>query len=247
MVLLQCDVQRNSFLAAFSLQDGRDVWRTPRTDVPTWGTPAIVDGARPLVVVNGYRHAGGYDLKTGKEIWKLTGGGDIPVPTPVVAGNLVFLTNAHGPQAPIYAVRTSATGDISLKGGQTSNDHVAWSVARDGAYMITPIVYNGLLYNSKNNGVMSCYEAETGKRLYQERLGNGTTGFTASPVAGDGKIYFSSEDGDVFVVKAGPSFELLAKNPMGDVCMASPAIVGDTIYFRTATRVVAVSAPRRPV
>ena len=131
--------------------------------------------------------------------------------------------------SPVYAIKATATGDISLKPDETSNAYVAWSVPREGAYMATPIVYGDLLYNIRWNGILLCYEAASGKRLYQERLGSGTTAFTASPVAGDGKIYLSSEDGDVFVVKAGPTFALVAKNPMGDVCMASPAIAAGTI------------------
>ena len=106
--------------------------------------------------------------------------------------------------------------------------------------MATPVVYGDYLYNAEMNGVLNCYNARTGERLYQQRLGGGTSGFTASPVAGDGKIYFSSEDGDIYVVKAGPTFELIAKNVMGDVCMASPAISGGVIYFRTKSQVVAV-------
>ncbi len=246
MVLIQCDVLHGSFLAALSVNDGHDLWRTPRADVPTWGTPTVLAaGPQAQVVVNGYRHAGGYDVKTGKEVWRLTGGGDIPVPTPVVAGGFVYLTSAHGPLSPVYAIKATAAGDISLKPGESSNAYVAWSVPREGSYMATPIAYRDLLYNIRWNGILMCYEAASGKRVYQERLGGGTTAFTSSPVAGDGKIYFSSEDGDVFVVKAGPSFELVAKNSMGDVCMASPAIVGGTIYFRTASRVVAVSASAR--
>jgi len=239
MVLIQVDVQKDSFLAALNVKDGRDIWRTPRTDVPTWGTPTVLGGGpRPEVVVNGYKHAGGYDLKTGKEVWRLTGGGDIPVPTPVVSSGVIFLTNAHGPLSPVYAIKATATGDISLKPDETSNAYVAWSVPREGAYMATPIVYGDLLYNIRWQGVLMCYQAASGKRLYQERLAS--TAFTSSPVAGDGKIYFPSEDGDVYVVKAGPTFSLIAKNPMGEVCMASPAIADGTLYFRTKSHVVAI-------
>jgi outer membrane protein assembly factor BamB len=239
MVLIQVDVQKDSFLAALSVKDGRDIWRTPRADVPTWGTPTVLGGGpQPEVVVNGYKHAGGYDLKTGKEVWRLTGGGDIPVPTPVVSGGFIFLTNAHGPLSPVYAIKATATGDISLKPDETSNAYVAWSVPREGAYMATPIVYGDLLYNIRWQGVLMCYEAASGKRLYQERLAS--TAFTSSPVAGDGKIYFPSEDGDVYVVKAGPTFSLIAKNPMGEVCMASPAIADGTLYFRTKSHVLAI-------
>jgi outer membrane protein assembly factor BamB len=110
--------------------------------------------------------------------------------------------------------------------------------------MSTPVVYGDYLYNIRTNGVLNCYRARTGERMYQTRLGSGTSGFSASPVAGDGKIYFASEDGDVFVVKAGPSFQLLAANPMGEVCMASPALSKDVIYFRPQSHVVAVAAAR---
>jgi outer membrane protein assembly factor BamB len=243
LVLIQCDVLKGSFVAALSIKDGTDVWRTPRTDVPTWGTPTVYGGGRTAqMIINGYRHIGGFDARTGKELWRLRGGGDIPVPTPIVADGMVFITNAHGPMAPVYAIRGTAAGDISLKPNESSNQFVAWSYPRDGAYMSTPIVYGDYLYNCRVNGVLICYEARSGKRIYQERLGAGTTGFSASPVAGDGKIYFSSEDGDIYVVKAGPAFEVLSRNAMGEVCMASPAISEGVIYFRTRSHVVAVSA-----
>jgi outer membrane protein assembly factor BamB len=238
-------VLKGSFVAAFSVKDGRELWRTDRQDVPTWGTPTVHAAAgRAQVIVNGYRHAGAYDVATGKELWRLRGGGDIPVPTPVVGHGLVFLTSAHGPLAPVYAIRLDAAGDISLKAGETSNASVAWSYPREGAYMSTPLVYGDYLYNVRWNGILICYNARTGERLYQTRLGGGTSGFSASPVAGDGKIYVASEDGDVFVVKAGPTFELLATNPMGEVCMASPALSKGVIYFRTKSNVLAVAAAR---
>jgi len=244
-VLVQCDVLKGSFLAAFSVRDGREIWRTARQDVPTWGTPTVhVAGGRAQMIVNGYKQAGAYDVETGREIWRLQGGGDIPVPTPVVGHGLVFLTSAHGPVAPVYAVRLEATGDVSLKPGESSNASVAWSYSRDGAYMSTPLVYGDHLYNIRWNGVLHCYDARTGERLYQTRLGGGTSGFSASPVAGDGKIFFASEDGDIYVVKAGRAFELLATNAMGDICMASPALANGTIYFRTRSQVVAVAAAR---
>ena len=241
-VFLQCDVQKGSFVAAFSIKDGREIWRTPRQDVPTWSSPTVYrSGTRTLLIVNGYKHIGGYDAATGKEVWRLQGGGDIPVPTPIVAHELVFITNAHGRMAPIYAIRSDATGDISLDETATSNKYVAWSMRRDGAYMITPLVYGDYLYLGKDNGVLNCFEAKTGNRIYQERLGDGKTGFTASPVASDGKLYYSSEDGDIYVVKSGTKFEILAKNEMGEVCMATPAISEGTLFFRTQSHVVAIS------
>lgn len=245
MVLIQVDVLKGSFLAALNLKDGTDRWRTPREDVPTWGTPAVYTGGPvPQVVVNGYKHIGGYELKTGKPVWRMTGGGDIPVPTPVVAGDLVLITNAHGKMAPIYAVRLAATGDISLEADQTSNQFVAWSYLREGSYMASPVVYGDIVFNCRWNGVLNAYELQSGKKLYQERLGSGTTAFTSSAVAGDGKIYFASEDGDVYVLKAGPAFQVLARNSLGEACLASPAISGGVIYFRTASRLVAVGSGR---
>ncbi len=244
-LIIQADVQTDSFIAAFDVATGRERWRTPRSDVPTWSTPTIhTVGGRTQVLVNGWRHTGAYDFETGSEIWKLDGerrgGGDIPVPRPVVDSGLVFITNAHGRGAPVYAIRDTATGDISLAPGQTANDHIAWSVPRDGAYMITPVLYQGLIYVSRNNGVFKVFEAATGTEVYQQRLGDGTTGFTASLVAADGKVYFTSEDGDVFVVKAGREFGLLARNRIGEIGMATPAISEGTLYFRTDKSLVAI-------
>ena len=241
-VIIQADVQKGSFLGAFDVKTGKELWRTPRQDVPTWSTPTIhVVGGKTQVIVNGWRHMGAYDFATGEEIWKLKSvGGDIPVPTPVVGHGLVYLTTAHGPGQPVFAIRETAKGDISLAPDTTTNAHVAWSYARDGAYMISPVLYQGLLYVAKNNGAFSVFDAVSGEKMYTERLGDGTTGFTASIVAADGKIYFTSEDGDVYVVKAGRTYELLAKNPLGDYAMATPAIANGTLYFRTGAAVIAV-------
>jgi outer membrane protein assembly factor BamB len=241
-VIVQADVLKGSFLAAFDVATGRELWRTARNDYPTWSTPTVhAANGRAQVIVNGFKHVGGYDLATGKEIWRMNGGGDIPVPTPLVHRDLAIITNAHGPAAPIFAVRLGATGDISLAAGAQANDHVAWSHPREGAYMQTPIVYREQLYVCRDNGVLNVYDVPTGKRLYQQRLAGGTTGFSASAVAGDGKIYYSSEDGSVFVIKAGPVFEQIAENEMGETLMATAAISEGTIFFRTRTRLVAVA------
>jgi outer membrane protein assembly factor BamB len=108
--------------------------------------------------------------------------------------------------------------------------------------MQTPIVYGDLLYNCRTNGVLSVYEQRTGRRLYQQRIGGGGSGFTASPVAADGHVYFSSEDGSIFVVKAGPEFEVVAENPMGETLMATPALSQGVMYIRTRGHLVAVSS-----
>jgi outer membrane protein assembly factor BamB len=142
--------------------------------------------------------------------------------------------------SPVYAIRETATGDISLTADQTSNTHIAWSVPRGGAYMATPIVYGDLVYVLGWNGVLLASDAKTGERVYQERLGGGTSAYTASPVAADGKVYFMSEEGDVFVVKAGRTFEVLATNKLDDIGMATPAISEGVIYFRTGKSLIAI-------
>jgi outer membrane protein assembly factor BamB len=241
-LVIQADVQKGSFIAAFDVATGKELWRTPRADVPTWSTPTVhLVGGKPQVVVNGWKHTGGYDLETGKEIWKLNGGGDIPVPVPIIGDGLVYITNAHGPGSPIYAIKSTATGDVSLAAGTTTNDHIAWSLPRDGAYLISPVLYDGLLYVTKSNGAFSAFDGKTGERVYgPQRLGSGTTAFTSSTIAADGKVYFTSEEGDVYVVKAGRTFELLATNPLDGIAMATPAISEGVIYFRTAGNLIAV-------
>jgi outer membrane protein assembly factor BamB len=242
MVILQCDVQKNSFIAAFNLKDGEQLWKTPRSDVPTWGTPTVYTGKQySQIIVNGYRHIGGYDIETGKEIWTMKGGGDIPVPTPVVGHGLVYITNAHGRMSPIYAVRLSAAGDISLAENSSSNEHIAWSYSRGGNYMPTPIVYGDYLYCGSDSGRLSCFEAKTGKLVYRESLSDKRGAFSASPVAADGKIYFTGEKGDIYVVKAGPEFKLLGVNEMNETCMATPAISQGTLFFRTRHHLIAIA------
>jgi outer membrane protein assembly factor BamB len=245
VVYVQADVLPAGFLAAFSLEDGRERWRTAREDVPTWSTPTIHDlGDRKIVLVNGWKHAGAYDARTGKEVWKLAGQGDIPVPTPFVVDGLVFLSQAHGPGSPVYVVKADAKGDVTLVGDARSNGHVVWSLERGGSYIPTPIVYDGVLYVGRDNGVVTAYRAKTGDQLYQQRLGAGSGGFSASLVAADGKVYVTSEDGDVYVLKAGESYELLATNPLGEVAMATPAIADGTLFFRTRSRLVAIREKR---
>lgn len=238
---VQCDVLHDGFLAAFDLANGQEVWRAPRSDTATWSTPGICATApHPQLIVNGWTNMGGYDLQTGAQIWRMSGGGDCPVPTPVVWHDLIFLMSAHGPRSPIYAVRTDPAGDISLRGA-TTNAHVAWSVLRGGAYMQTPMIYGDLLYSCQVDGVLSCYEAATGKQHYKERLGSGGDSFTASPVASEGKIYFTSEQGIVYVVKPGPEFSVIATNQMEEPCLATPAISEKILYYRTQGRVIAIA------
>lgn len=235
LVIVQCDVVKDSFLAAFDVKNGREVWRTPRSDVPTWSSPTVHESkARSELVVNGMKHMGGYDPRTGKELWKLGGGSDIPVPTPFVAHDLIFLANSHGPPTPVFAVKAGvASGDISLAGDATSSASIAWSRKGMASYIPTPLVYGDHLYILRDNGIVQCANAKTGESIYKKRLGQGQSAVTASPVAADGRLYCTTEDGDVYVVKCGAEFELLATNKMGEVCLATPAISPGVLLIRT--------------
>ena len=233
-VIIQADVQQDSFVAAFDAADGRELWRAPRQEVPTWSTPAVVpytggtgDGAPSLqVVVNGWKHIGGYDLETGRELWKLAGGGDIPVPTPVHADGRIVITSAHGSMRPIYVLSTDARGTITPQ-----SPAMLWWEARAGTYMQTPLLHDGLGYFCLDNGVLSVFEMASGERLYQQRLGRGS-GFTASPVAADGKLYVTSEEGETHVLALGRDYRELAVNRLGETVMATPAISQGVLYIR---------------
>jgi outer membrane protein assembly factor BamB len=244
-VILQVDVQGGGYVAAFRVEDGEPVWKTARADVPTFSTPAVIgEGGAARVVVNGWKHVGGYDAATGAEVWKMKGGGDIPVPTPIAGNGLVYITNAHGSAAPVFAIRDNAQGEIPAgDDGAPTGPHVAWSVMRGGAYMQTPVLYGDHLYVCRDNGELSVYDARTGASLSKQRLGEvGVGGFTASGVAGDGKLFYASENGDVFVVSAGAEPKVLATNPMEETVMASPAVSDGTLFIRTRGHLVAIAA-----
>lgn len=241
-VFLQCDAPDDPYLVALSLVDGRELWRSSRKAVceRSWATPFVyADGTRTQVVANGWPYVASYDAASGKELWRLRAGGDNPIPTPFSAGGLIYVANGHG-AAPVFAVRPNASGDISLADGTTANAHVVWSNPRNGAYIQTPIVYRGLLYSGTNAGVLRCYDALSGELHYEQRLTPEPMGFSASPVAGDGKVYCTSEGGEVVVVRAGRAFELLARNQMGESCMATPALSRGALIFRSRSHLVAI-------
>ncbi len=249
LVIVQADVQKDSYIAAYDLKTGKQVWKTPREELPSWGTPTVYDGkTRAELIANGTKFIRGYDPLTGKELWRIGPMSEIATPTPFVAHELIFVTSGYAPIQPIYAIRVgTANGDITLKDGKESSDAVAWSKQRGGPYMPTPIVYGDHFYTCSNQGVLTAYNAKTGERVYQERLGGKGGAFTASPVAADGKLYLASEDGDVFVVKTGAKYELLATNPMGEVMMATPAISDGLIFVRTTSHLYAIGSASAPV
>lgn len=240
-VVVLCDVQTDSFIAVFDAKDGRELWRTERKDVPTWSTPTIANiDDTTQILVNGWHHSGAYDLATGKEIWRHDGGGDIPVPTPIIAHGFAYFTSAHGRFRPMQAIRLDAKGDITAPELGTTNAGIAWSHARKGNYMQTPIVVGDLLFGSADNGVLTCFDAHTGAIQFEERLRAGGDGFTASPVSDGRHLFFSSELGDIYVVRAEKTFGIVSTNAMNETIMASPALSGGTLFVRTRGHLVAI-------
>ena len=239
-VLLQCDVENEQFIAAFDAKDGHELWRTARQDVPTWSTPLVATSSgRMQVIANGWKEIAGYDLATGKQIWKLKEGGDIPVASPIQAGNLAILTSGHGRYHPMRAVRLDAEGDISPEKIEGTNNAVVWSHPRRGNYLATPIAVGNLVWGDLD-GIITCFDIKTGEVYYNERIGDGGEAFTASPVAAGGKLYYTGEQGNVYVVPATKEFSVLATNKLGGLCLSTPAISEGTLFFRTTEKLVAV-------
>ena len=239
LVILQCDVQRESFIAAFRLKDGQEVWRTSREEIPGWATPTVIEvGGKSELVTNATKFVRGYDPLTGKELWRIPGGSEIAVPTPFQAHGLAFVFAGYGPGRPMYAIKPGGSGDIAPPEGKTDSAFVAWSNPRGAPYLPTPMVVGNELYVVQNSGVLAAYDAKTGERRYQERLKGST--FTASPVSAGGRIYFANEDGELLVVKAGPTFEVLATNPIGEPILATPAIADGVLYVRGQQHLFAV-------
>ena len=240
-VIVQCDQQKGSFLLAVDLKTGRTVWMTPRDELPSWGTPTVYPGkSRGELVANGSNFIRGYDPATGVELWRLGGSSKITAPTPVYAEGLIIVASGRAPERPIFAIRPGAVGDITLRSNETSNQFVAWSKTRRGGYMPTPLIYRSQVYVLNNDGLLGCYDLKTGTEHYLERVPHRSFGFSASPVAADGKIYLAGEDGLVFVIHAGAAMKLLATNPLGESLLATPALSDGTLYFRGSRHLFAV-------
>jgi outer membrane protein assembly factor BamB len=241
VVIIQCDVLENSFLAAFDIKSGKEIWRQNRDEYPGWCTPNIYfEGEKARIAVNGFKHRGGYDFETGKEIWRMSGGGDIPVPTPVIGSEFIYFNSAHGKISPILAIQKNAIGDLTLAEGETSNEYINWAKLRGGSYMGTMLLYNDYLYNARWNGRLTCLNALTGEEIYSEKVGSGNS-YTSSPVAADGIIYITDNKGMVYSVKAGAEYELLQENNLNEVCMSTPAISENYLFFRTSNHLIAIT------
>jgi outer membrane protein assembly factor BamB len=241
LVILQCDTQTDSFMIAFNADTGRAVWKTTRDEIPSWGTPTVATTSKgEELIANASNFIRGYDPRTGKELWRLGRSSKITAPTPIVADDMLVVVSGRGPERPIFVVKAGARGDLTLPEGKTSSDTVLWSRTGRGSYMPTPLIYNGILYVLANNGTFDAYNLKTGEEIYRQRLSLVGSGFSASPVASDGKIYLSNEDGEILVVSAGEKFNHIGTNSMGELLMATPAISDGVMYVRSSSSLFAI-------
>lgn len=241
LVLLQVDTQTDAFVIAVALETGQVVWNTPRDDKTSWSTPSVLTMSGVPELVTSADWIRGYDPRTGSERWRLRSGASIPAPTPIGADGLIFIAAAGlGGQRPLVAVRPGGRGDISLASTESSNAQVRWSRPARGPFIPTPLVYQGILYVLANNGVLDAYDAGTGEEIYRQRLPAIGSGFSASPVAADGKLYIANEDGQVMVIAAGREFRHIATNSIPELVMATPALSNGVLYLRGASSVFAI-------
>jgi outer membrane protein assembly factor BamB len=246
LVILQVDTQADSFLVALALETGGLVWKTERDERPSWSTPTVITATtEPDLVTNGANYVRGYDPRTGHERWRLRSGTAIPAPTPIGDGLAVVVSGGLGSRRPIFVVRPGAAGDLTLKDDETKGGAIVWSRTGRGPFIPTPLVYRGLLYVLANNGVLDAYDLNSGEEIYRQRLPDIGSGFSASPVAADGKIYLANEDGQMIVLSAGRDFRQIATNSMGELMMATPALSRGVMYARGVRSVFAIGEAAR--
>jgi outer membrane protein assembly factor BamB len=225
---------QSAFVAAFDKATGRTIWQTPRTETVGWGTPVVIDvGDRDELVVSGQRRVAAYDPDTGRELWTVRGMTFEVIPTPVVGHGLVFASS--GRAGPTFAIRPGGSGDVT-------RTHVAWSTPKGSPFVPSGIVVGDLLYLVNDmQSILTVYEATSGTLVYQGRLGVAQReGFSASPVAVNGKVFFTNDEGQTFVVEAGREFRLLHVNELGARTLASPALVDGSWYWRSDGQLVAI-------
>jgi outer membrane protein assembly factor BamB len=241
LVIVQADIYKGSFIAAYRLKNGKQAWKTERDEVPSWGTPTVFRGKdRDELITNGSTIRA-YAPKTGKVLWTLGPNSEVTVATPVIAHGLIYVTAGYPPVRPIYAIKPGGNGDLSLPEEADSSAAISWSHDKGGTYIPTPIAYGDYFYTCANDGRLTAYDAKTGERVYRQRVGAGA--YTASPIAADGKLYFTTEEGDVIVARAGAEYEELARNAMGEICMSTPAISDGVLVVRTLKHVYGLGQP----
>jgi outer membrane protein assembly factor BamB len=233
------DNESQSFIVALNKHTGEEIWRVERDEPSNWATPYVWQNAqRTEIVTPGRKKVRSYDLE-GKVLWELGGMSTIVIPTPFSAFDLLYVCSGYVGDStrPVFAVRPGASGDISLNDGQT-NKFIAWYGKTAAPYNPSPMVYGDYFYVLFDFGFLSCHDARTGRVAFEKQRidPKGSVAFTASPWAADGRIFCLSEDGDTYVFKAGPRYELLRKNSLGEMCMATPAVVDKSFIIRTYSK-----------
>ena len=233
------DNDTKSFAVALDAKSGRQLWRVERDEKSNWATPYVWQNEqRTELITAGTKRIRSYDLNGGL-LWECGGMSSIVIPTPFAKFGLLYVASGYvGDKVrPIFAFKPGASGDISLKPGETNNQFIAWHAPAAGPYNPSPLVYGDYLYVLFDFGFLSCHDARTGREVYgKQRVRDSATAFTASPWAANGKIFALSEDGDTFVFQAGPDYRLLHKNSLEEMCMATPALAGDQLLIRTLTK-----------
>ncbi|MBG99627.1 MAG: serine/threonine protein kinase [Solibacterales bacterium] len=238
------DNEGQSYTVAIDKQTGKEIWKVDRDEPTTWSTPFVWTHAdRTEIITAGRKKIRSYD-PNGRLLWELSGMSSLSIPTPFASDGLLYVTSGyHGSQErPIYAIRPGASGDITLKSGETSNEYISWSVPQGGPYHPSPVVYEGLHYTLLDRGFLTCHDARTGKQIYgKQRIALGSGNFTSSPWAYKGHIFCLSEAGDCYVIEAGPNFKVVEKNSLGEMCMATPAIADSSLLIRTYSNLYRLS------
>jgi outer membrane protein assembly factor BamB len=242
------DNDEKSFFAAYDKKTGQEAWRVEREVGTNWATPYVWENKlRTEIIVPATKAVRSYDLN-GKVLWEFKGMSSIVIPTPFSKFDLLYIASGYvGDQhRPVYAIRPGASGDISLKQGETSNEFIAWYLPQGGPYNPSPIVYGDYYYTLYDRGFFTCHDAKTGKEVYgKQRIDPAAGAYTSSPWAYNGKIFCLSEDGDTFIIQAGPEYKLLGKNSLDEMCMATPAIVRGSLIIRTASKLYRISKDGR--
>ena len=237
------DNDTQSFIAAFDTKTGKQVWRTDRAEGTNWATPVVWEHERGTEIVTiGTKAVRSYDAN-GKELWQLTGMSTITAPTPFVKNGLLYMSSGMpgDGRRPTFAIRPGASGDISLQEGETSNEHIAWFQPLTGSYTTSALAYGDYYYTLLDRGFLTCHDAKTGKQIYgRQRLTAG--GFTSSPWAYNGKIFALSEEGDTYVIQAGPEFKVLGKNSLDEMALSTPAVARGSLVIRTLSKLYRISA-----
>ncbi len=241
-VVLQVDIHEGPYIAAWSLADGKQLWRKERPDVaPSWATPAIWETDQGKEIVTNASTIHSYDPETGEELWSLGPNSVQVVASPVIGPEVAFLSSGYPPIKPIYAIKPGLRGPHEVEAGGATKE-LAWSQARGGAYMPTPLYYRGLFYVIHHNSRLVAYDAKTGAPVYKARFSDPGTA-TGSPVVVNGKIYQGTEEGRMFIFEAGPEYRELAKHEFGEPLMATPAVSEGILFVRTPGHLIALAEP----